>query len=129
MLLRMPSQEEKLIVVTFKLPLIVEENEKTGEFHVKASKSILNNHLFNLQQRHPMMKTTWIGWPGIFVEDEAKQEQIRKILAEFQCVPVFHKKDVLQKFLQFHELVLRPLFHNFKNLDGQQDKDEENDLW
>lgn len=66
--------EEKLIVVTFKLPLIIEENEQTGEYIVKASKSILNNHLFNLQQRHPVMKSIWIGWPGIFVEDEAKQE-------------------------------------------------------
>lgn len=34
----------------------------------------------------------------------------------------------MQKFLQFHELVLRPLFHNFKGLDGKQDLDEEN-LW
>lgn len=74
MLIKVPQQEEKLIVVTFKLPLIVELSSETGEFHVKASKSILNNHLFNLQQRHPIMKTTWIGWPGIFVEDEARQE-------------------------------------------------------
>ena len=42
------NQEEKLIVVTFKLPVIVEENKETGQLHVKASKSILNNHLFNL---------------------------------------------------------------------------------
>ena len=34
----------------------------------------------------------------------------------------------MQKFLQFHEIVLRPLFHNFKGLDGKQDFDEEN-LW
>ena len=53
--------------------MIIEENEETGEFSVKASKSILNNHLFNLQQRHPVMKSVWIGWPGIYVSSEEKQ--------------------------------------------------------
>ena len=58
-------------MVTFKLPVTVEEDPiMTGEYIVKASKSILNNHLFNLQQRHLVMKSIWIGWPGIFVEDE-----------------------------------------------------------
>ena len=71
----------------------------TGEYIVKASKSILNNHLFNLQQRHMVMKTIWIGWPGIFVEDEAEKEKIVKILSDFNCVPVFHSKEQVELFL------------------------------
>ena len=71
------SNEEKLIVVTFKLPVIIEEDKETGEYIVKQSKSILNNHLFNLQQRHSVKKTIWIGWPGIFIEEEAKRKQVQ----------------------------------------------------
>ena len=109
--------------------MIIEENEETGEFSVKASKSILNNHLFNLQQRHPVMKSVWIGWPGIYVSSEEKQQQIRKILADFNCVPVFHQRDQVMKFLQFHEMTIRPIFHNFKSLDVQFDVEEENMMW
>jgi len=105
--------EEKLIVVTFKLPVVVSEDKETGAFTVKASKSILNNHLFNLQQRHPVMKSVWIGWPGIFVDDEGKQEQIRQVLADFNCVPLFPNKKTVDNYLVYHEKVIRPLFHNF----------------
>ena len=35
------------------------------------------------------MKTHWIGWPGIFVE-EREQEVVRKKLAPYNCIPVFH---------------------------------------
>jgi len=67
------------------------------------------------------MKSTWIGWPGIFVEDEDKQEQIRQILSKFNCVPVFFNNEQVMKYLTFHESILRPLFHNFKSLDVQYD--------
>lgn len=75
------------------------------------------------------MKTTWIGWPGIFVEDEAKKEKIVEILSDFNCVPVFHSKEQVEMFLQYHEKVLRPLFHNFKSFDLQHDQEEEQQMW
>jgi hypothetical protein len=34
----------------------------------------------------------------------------------FQLVPIFLKEDDVDSFLMFHELLLRPLFHNFKSL-------------
>ena len=120
---------EKLIVVTFKLPINIEEDKETGEFVVYNSKSILNHHLHNLQQRQPVMKSIWIGWPGIFVEDEAKQEKIRQKLAEYDCVPVFFSNELVMSFLQYHEYVLRPLFHNFKSLNVHYDQEAECKLW
>ena len=33
------------------------------------------------------------------------------------------------KFLQFHEMTIRPIFHNFKSLDVQFDVEEENMMW
>lgn len=77
------------------------------------------------------MKTIWIGWPGIFVEDEAQQEQIRNILSKFNFVPVFHKKENVEKYLEFHENVLRPLFHNFKQLENEieVDGDKLKEMW
>ena len=44
-------------------------------------------------------------------------------------MPVFHSKDIVEKFLQYHEKVIRPLFHNFKSLDLQHDQDEEYQMW
>ena len=67
------------------------------------------------------MRTIWIGWPGIFVESEVQQDQIRRILAEYNCVPVFHTNDVVNSYLEFHEKVIRPLFHNFKGMDERED--------
>lgn len=75
------------------------------------------------------MKTIWIGWPGIFVDDESKQELIRQLLAKFNCYPVFHTKDVVNTYLKYHEQVLRPLFHNFKSLDVLHDQEEEKRMW
>ena len=117
---------DKLIVVTFKLPLIV-ERVGDGEWSVKRSRSILNQHLFELSQRNPLMKTHWVGWPGIFVED-AEREAVRKVLAPYNCIPVFHEKKLVQDFLIFHEKVLKPLFHNFKSLNVKHDFDEHG-LW
>ena len=48
--------EDKLIVVTFKLPINIDKDEK-GFYNIKPSKSILNTNLFNLQKRNPVMKT------------------------------------------------------------------------
>ena len=45
------------------------------------------------------MKSVWIGWPGIFVEDRAKQEKIERILADFNCVPVWHEQATVMKYL------------------------------
>lgn len=77
------------------------------------------------------MKTIWIGWPGIFVNDEVKQEKIRQILAKDNLVPVFHQKEQVDKYLEFHEKVLRPLFHNFKQLESEieDDFEKQKQLW
>ena len=120
------SAAAKLVVVTFKLPLIV-ERAGDGEWSVKRSRSILNQHLFELQQRDPLMKTHWVGWPGIFVED-GERDAVRKVLAPYNCIPVFHGKKPVQDFLIFHEKVLKPLFHNFKSLNVKHDFDEHG-LW
>lgn len=43
------------------------------------------------------------------------------MLAKYNFVPVFHTKKNVDKYLEFHEKVLRPLFHNFKQLEDIED--------
>ena len=38
------------------------------------------------------------------------------MIKPFGCVPVFFDNDTIEQFFNFHETVLRPLFHNFKGL-------------
>jgi trehalose 6-phosphate synthase/phosphatase len=115
------SSEETVIIISFKLPIII-EREKEGSFKVVHSKSILFNTLFNLHKKSsPQVKTVWIGWPGIIPKNQSETEQIEALLAnqQFNFVPIFPSQDKLHKLFMFHELVIRPLFHNFRTKDSE----------
>lgn len=74
--------------------------------------------MFNLQQKNTGLKTVWIGWPGIIPKNDYEIEEIEKVLAtqNLDFIPIYHQEESIVSFYRFHELVLRPLFHNFKSL-------------
>jgi trehalose 6-phosphate synthase/phosphatase len=56
----------------------------------------------------------WIGWPGLFVEDEAEEDHIRTELREDNMVPVFLTEAEIRDFYEgFSNSTLWPTFHYF----------------
>ena len=50
-------------------------------------------------------------------------------LKDYDCIPVFLDMETINKFLLFHETVLRPMFHSFKGLDDFEYDLSRSDMW
>ena len=72
----------------------------------------------------------WIGWPGIVPKNDKEVEEIEQLLQKqkLDFIPIFPAEETIVNFYRFHELVLRPLFHNFKSLNTSL-IGEEQGLW
>jgi trehalose 6-phosphate synthase/phosphatase len=56
----------------------------------------------------------WIGWPGLFVQDEAEENHIRKELRHDNMAPVFLTEAEIRDFYEgFSNSTLWPTFHYF----------------
>ena len=60
------------------------------------------------------MKSIWMGHPGYHPRGDEERAEVEKILRQYNCIPVFIKDEVLSKANLYHEHVIKPLFHNFK---------------
>lgn len=61
----------------------------------------------------------WIGHPGVQPRTDQERFEIEKLLQPYNCVPVYVKEEVFYQANLFHELHIRPLFHNFKSYTEQ----------
>jgi len=124
------SADDFVIVASFKLPIAIDrDSSNPSKFIVRPSRSLLYPTMFNLREKKHMVKILWIGWPGIIPESDKEAQEIADFLKEYGCVPVFFDSDTVEKFLYFHETVLRPLFHNFKGLNDFEYDLGKQDLW
>ena len=70
-----------------------------------------------MAEKNPgILKTTWIGTCGYFPESEKERATIEELLRPYNCIPLFLDPPLLNKVCLFHELIIRPLFHNFKGM-------------
>lgn len=76
-----------LIVVSNRLPFSVKatDQSKSGYEFTMSSGGLVSAMLGVMEDE----SMTWIGWPGISVDDAAERDIIREQLAEDNCVPVF----------------------------------------
>ncbi len=59
----------------------------------------------------------WIGWPGLFVQDEGEEGHIRTELEVDNMAPVFLTEDEIRDFYEgFSNSTLWPTFHYFSEL-------------
>ena len=61
--------DDIVIVSSFKLPVLVDK-DSDGKWIIKPSRSMLYPMLYKLREKKRMVKTYWIGWPGIIVNSE-----------------------------------------------------------
>jgi len=121
------TPDDMVIVASFKLPLIVERDQK-GEWTVRPARSHIYPTLFAMREKH-LVKLTWIGWPGITPKDAQEKAEIEELLKQYDCVPIFFEQRVITDYLYFHNQVIRPLFHNFKGLSDVEYDLGNQELW
>ena len=102
-----------LYVVSNRLPFSVKET-KEGGYQFTMSSGGLVSAMLGVMEDDSM---TWIGWPGISVDDEDEQDTIREQLAESKCVPVFLDDETADDYYNgFCNGVLWPLFHYVQDM-------------
>ncbi len=106
----MQTDEKNVLIVSNRLPVVV-ERQKDG-LYFKQAMGGLATGLGPFYEKHG---GAWIGWPGIYPEDEAERNDIVTTLeGEMGYEPVFLNKNEIKKYyLGFSNRTVWPLFHYF----------------
>ncbi len=107
----------RLLVVSNRLPITAVEKEGRLRFQqsVGGLVSGLSAYLDSLKSSSfTSSEYIWVGWPGITVNNKAKQRSAERALSELQAYPVFLSERVMEKFYHgFCNKTIWPLFHYF----------------
>jgi trehalose 6-phosphate synthase/phosphatase len=99
----------RTLIVSNRLPTKVLRNEEGLTF--QPSEGGLATGLGSIYRQGDNL---WIGWPGLFVQDEAEEAHIREELREDNMAPVFLTEAEIRDFYEgFSNSTLWPTFHYF----------------
>jgi trehalose 6-phosphate synthase/phosphatase len=99
----------RLIIISNRLPVKVSTNEEEMTF--TRSEGGLATGLGSLEMAS---EKHWIGWPGLYTEEEFEQQYITAKLAEENFHPVFLSPDQIEDYYEgYSNSVLWPLCHYF----------------
>jgi trehalose 6-phosphate synthase/phosphatase len=99
----------RTIIVSNRLPTKVLRTENTLTF--QPSEGGLATGLGSIYQQD---SNVWVGWPGLFVEDEAEEKHVQEQLLTDSMVPVFLTEAEIRDFYEgFSNSTLWPTFHYF----------------
>jgi trehalose 6-phosphate synthase/phosphatase len=108
---------KRILIVSNRLPITVEEKESRLKFQVSAGGLVsgLSAYLDSLKgSSFTKFDYIWVGWPGSVVPDKIKEKLRSKALTEFNACPVFLSERAMDKFYQgFCNKTIWPLFHYF----------------
>jgi len=99
----------RTIIVSNRLPTKVLRTENSLTF--QPSEGGLATGLGSIYRQE---NNVWVGWPGLFVEDEAEEQHVRRELADDSMIPVFLTESEIRDFYEgFSNSTLWPTFHYF----------------
>jgi trehalose 6-phosphate synthase/phosphatase len=102
----------RTLIVSNRLPTKVQRTDEGLTF--QPSEGGLATGLGSIYRQDDNL---WIGWPGLFVQDEAEENHIRTELADDNMAPVFLTEDEIHNFYEgFSNSTLWPTFHYFSEL-------------
>ena len=100
----------KLIILSNRLPVKIEKDEN-GEFEVSPSEGGLATGLGSLETE---AEKIWIGWPGIFTDDEEEKKEITEHLNKLNFYPVFLSEEQIELYYEgYSNSTVWPLCHYF----------------
>lgn len=98
-----------LYIISNRLPLKVSKTE--NEYLYERSEGGLATGLGSLQD---FEEKEWIGWPGIFSDDEREKAEIRASLLHHSFHPVFLSEDQIRNYYEgYSNSMIWPLCHYF----------------
>ena len=106
----------RLVIVSNRLPITVVEKAGKLTFQRGAGGLVsgLSGYLDYLRSSSSTKEYIWVGWPGIAVADEMREELKSRALSEFQAYPVFIPEKSMEEFYHgFCNKIIWPLFHYF----------------
>ncbi|WP_345211660.1 bifunctional alpha,alpha-trehalose-phosphate synthase (UDP-forming)/trehalose-phosphatase [Mucilaginibacter gynuensis] len=99
----------KTIIVSNRLPVKVTEED--GQYKVATSEGGLATGLGSVYQSGD---NVWLGWPGVEVAGDDKQNEVTQKLAEVSLRPVFLTADEISGYYEgFSNEILWPIFHYY----------------
>jgi trehalose 6-phosphate synthase/phosphatase len=99
----------RTIIVSNRLPVTVQKNNQRIDY--KTSEGGLATGLGSVYKKGA---NRWIGWPGIYLNDESEQLQVTADLQADHMHPVFLTKTEIKEFYEgFSNETLWPTFHYF----------------
>lgn len=99
----------KLVIISNRLPL--KTTESNGEFIFTPSEGGLATGLASLTMD---MDIHWVGWPGIYLEDEKDKQRVTDYLAPYKYHPVFLSDIQVEEYYEgYSNSTLWPLCHYF----------------
>ncbi|GAB3236845.1 bifunctional alpha,alpha-trehalose-phosphate synthase (UDP-forming)/trehalose-phosphatase [Hymenobacter seoulensis] len=99
----------RTIIVSNRLPTKVQRTEESLTF--QPSEGGLATGLGSIYRQDGNM---WVGWPGLFVEDEAEEAYVTEQLSTDSMSPVFLTESEIRDFYEgFSNSTLWPTFHYF----------------
>lgn len=107
----------RLLIVSNRLPIVAVEEKGAVKFRESAGGLVagISAYLDSLKgSSFTKTEHLWIGWPGVTIEDTAKQATTAAALSEFDAYPVFLAERSMDKFYHgFCNKIVWPLFHYF----------------
>lgn len=108
----------KLIIISNRLPLKIIEEE--NEYKVIPSPGGVSTALDSLETN---MQKCWIGWPGMYLDDDEDKEKINKQLQDQNFHPVYLTPEQIKNYYEgYSNNVLWPLCHYFLSYIQYEDK-------
>ncbi|MHB1652932.1 MAG: bifunctional alpha,alpha-trehalose-phosphate synthase (UDP-forming)/trehalose-phosphatase [Desulfitobacteriaceae bacterium] len=107
----------RLLIVSNRLPINVEVKDGKPSFKQSAGGLVsgLSAYLDLIKgSTSTCTEYIWVGWPGITVSDDLKEEVKVKVLKDYHAHPVFLSEEAMDKFYHgFCNKMIWPLFHYF----------------
>src|SRR5690554_4976158 len=100
----------KTIIIANRLPVKIERNED-NDFNIIRSEGGLATGLGSLETDSEIH---WVGWPGIFTDDEDEKKEITNRLNSMNFHPVFLSADQIEDYYEgYSNSTIWPLCHYF----------------
>jgi len=102
-------KQMKTIIIANRLPVKIERDG--NEFNIIRSEGGLATGLGSLETDSEIY---WVGWPGVFTDDEKEKKEITKKLHSMNFHPVFLSADQIENYYEgYSNSTIWPLCHYF----------------